>query len=174
MIRCRVVALVPFALLLGACAAKSPARSAEASTESPASQASQPMAPSPTAGPQGYPQQGQYPAQPAQPAQGGYPTTPPAATTQYAESPSRQAAREFDTYERQLMVAAADCATACKALGSMDRSAGRICNLSSTNDDQLRCTDAKDKVVSARTKVKGTCGSCPETSTDPKDPVPSR
>lgn len=176
------VALVPFTLLLGACAAsKSPAsasaRSPEASAEAPAAGQAAPMPTAPGySQQQGYPQQqpGQYPAQPA----ATTPTTPPSnyapPPPKPADSPGRQAAFDFDEAERRLAVATSDCATACKALGSMDRSAGRICGLIATNDDQARCTDAKGKVVSARSRVKNTCGSCPDTSTDPKDPVPSR
>jgi hypothetical protein len=122
--------------------------------------------------------QGQPPAPPPPPPPSTQPTTPSASTT---PSPSgnrsvalAQASNDIEVAQRELDVAGGDCRNACRALGSMDRAAGRICSLIQSNDDPRRCGDAKAKVYSARDKVKNTCGSCPETSVDRNAPVPSR
>lgn len=49
------------------------------------------------------------------------------------------------------------CETACSALASMVRAAGRICSLSGPGD---RCSRAQSRVDRARTHVESTCGSC--------------
>ncbi len=101
------------------------------------------------------------------------------ATSPYAPPPSRaialgQASNEIETSQRELDVAGGDCRNACRALGSMDRAAGRLCGLAQSNDEQRRCSDAKVRVYSARDKVKNTCGSCPDVTVDRDAPIPSR
>lgn len=162
----RGVVLAGAALVLGACAA-SEQKSAPA--KAPAYEA---------AGGIGAPDSAAqaYPAQPAQP---GYPAPPPMPTAPAASiapttSPTAPGMAELDRAQRELDVAAGDCHNACRALSSMDRAAGRICSLSSGNDtDKQRCSDAKDRVYSARDKVKNSCGTCAETSVDRNAPVPS-
>lgn len=142
---------------------------------------------------QQYPQQpGAYPQQPAQP---GYPAPPPPEPSapsqpqpgQFGGQPGlpgggansrtmafSAALDEVDSSQRQLDVAAGDCNNACRALGSMDRAAGRLCSLAQGNDEGRRCDDAKKKVYSARDRVKQTCGACPGgVSVDRSAPVPS-
>ncbi|MBX3220063.1 MAG: hypothetical protein KF795_06050 [Labilithrix sp.] len=111
---------------------------------------------------------------PAQPSAG--PQTP----GQYAPPPPNrsvalgQASNDIEASQRELDVAGGDCRNACRALGSMDRAAGRLCGLAQSNDEQRRCGDAKARVYSARDKVRNTCGSCPDVSVDRTDPIPSR
>lgn len=84
------------------------------------------------------------------------------------------AARELDVASRELDVSAGDCQAACRALGSMDRSAGRLCEIAHDGDELRRCDDAKRRVFGARDKVRETCGSCPGgPSVDRGAPVPS-
>jgi hypothetical protein len=84
------------------------------------------------------------------------------------------AARELEGSERQLDVAAGDCSNACRALGSMDRAVGVICQLAQQADEARRCDEAKQKVYSARDRVKATCGGCPGgPSVERRDPIPS-
>lgn len=118
------------------------------------------------------------PPSPAGDAAPTQPSTPPAAGA-YAQPPNRaaalsQATTEIEASQRELDVAGGDCRNACRALGSMDRAAGRICGLAQSNDELRRCTDAKTRVYSARDKVKSTCGTCPDTSVDRNAPIPSR
>ncbi|MEZ4261345.1 MAG: hypothetical protein R3B36_19870 [Polyangiaceae bacterium] len=84
------------------------------------------------------------------------------------------AARDVDVASRELDVAAGDCQAACRALGSMDRSAGRICELARGTDETQRCDEAKRRVLGARDKVRATCGACPGgPSLERGAPVPS-
>jgi hypothetical protein len=105
-------------------------------------------------------------------------STPTAPSGGYAPAPNRgvamaQAANDIDASQRELDVAGGDCRNACRALGSMDRAAGRLCTLAQSPDESRRCESAKGRVYSARDKVRNTCGSCPDTSVDRQAPVPS-
>ena len=85
-----------------------------------------------------------------------------------------QASNEVETSQRELDVAGGDCHNACRALGSMDRAAGRLCSLAQSNEEVRRCGDARNRLYSARDKVRSTCGSCPDVSVDRSAPIPSR
>lgn len=86
----------------------------------------------------------------------------------------QSAARDVASAERELDVAASDCAGACRALGSMDRAAGRLCELSHGDGDNRRCEDARRRVYSARDRVKATCGGCANgPSVERSAPIPS-
>ncbi len=103
----------------------------------------------------------------------------PQAGATYAQPPSRtlalaQASSDVEASQRELDVAGGDCRNACRALGSMDRAAGRLCSLAQTSEEARRCEEAKARVYSARDKVRSTCGSCPDVSVDRNAPVPSR
>jgi hypothetical protein len=181
---------VVFTLTLAACAAqksepKSPSADTAASQRagdsafggypgasqpaSPKSEAAPPSAtPSqPTTSPEYAPAPTPRPAPPGTAAGGG------------AASPSRAAAlqgaaREVESSQRELDVAAGDCRNACRALGSMDRAAGRLCGLAQEADEQRRCDEAKQTLYSARDRVKTTCGGCPGgASVERSAPVPS-
>jgi type IV secretory pathway VirB10-like protein len=85
------------------------------------------------------------------------------------------ASREVESSQRELDVAGGDCRNACRALGSMDRAAGRLCELSQGNGEPQRCDDAKRRVYSARDRVKNNCGTCADgTTVDRGAPIPSR
>ncbi len=165
-------ALVASALV--ACAAGRKSAEAPAAT-TPASE---------PAGAAGYGQQPQAapppPPSPAGDAAGPQPSQPGTAAGSFAPPPpSRslalsQATNDIESSQRELDVAGGDCRNACRALGSMDRAAGRLCGLAQSNDEQRRCGDAKTRVYSARAKVKNTCGSCPDVSVDRDAPIPSR
>ncbi len=122
--------------------------------------------------------------------------SPPRAQTQPAEAPApaaerapaagpgeapssrtaalRDASRQLETAQRELDVAAGDCHNACRALGSMDRAAGRLCGLAVSEGEARRCDEAKRKLYSARDRVRTTCGECPGgPSVDRSGPVPS-
>lgn len=153
---------------------------------------------------QGYPQGG-YPGGASQASQSPQPPPPPPApapsprteaapTTPSTSSTSRpaqpnggaagtapnrsmareSASREVVSSQRELDVAGSDCRNACRALGSMDRAAGRLCELS-RDDEPQRCEDAKNRVYSARDRVRTTCGTCADgTTVDRAAPIPSR
>ena len=178
---CVVVSALVVACAAGGRDARAPASSAPAGYAGSQNESQQ------------YPQQpGAYPQQPQQP---GYPAPPPAEPSAPSQPQPGQvgglpgqpgaggnartmafssALDEVDSSQRQLDVAAGDCNNACRALGSMDRAAGRLCSLAQGNDEGRRCDDAKKKVYSARDRVKQTCGACPGgVSVDRSAPVPS-
>src|SRR5579859_2620777 len=70
------------------------------------------------------------------------------------EADSLQAALDRD-YAQAM---ANDCGLACRALESMRRSAGRLCQL----DPGERCTRAKSKVDQATQRVRTSCPTCPQ------------
>lgn len=84
------------------------------------------------------------------------------------------ASNEIESSQRELDVAAGDCRNACRALGSMDRAAGKVCELTQGTEEGRRCDGAKHRVYSARDRVKTTCGSCPGgPSVERTAPIPS-
>ena len=133
----------------------------------------------------GYPQaagapQQQYAPAPPPPSAEAAPSTPAAAPPPpSAAAPDRQmalrsAANEVESSQRELDVAGSDCRNACRALGSMDRAAGRLCELSHGAGEENRCVDAKQRVYSARDRVRTNCGSCPNgPSVERAAPIPS-
>ena len=112
----------------------------------------------------------------------GYP--PPAPTSQATTPPGVtgpgaqrrvEAAADFDRAERELSASNSDCASACRALASLERATVRLCDLAEQADDVQRCDDAKKKLRTARERVKSTCSSCPGgPSVDRDAPIPSR
>lgn len=174
------LALVAGALALasGCAAAKQAPSSAEAPSQQGYGQAGYPGA----AAQPGY----AAPPPPPAPSPEGTPSTPSSSPAKSAspaggaaEATDRSvamhaAASDVEASQRELDVAGGDCRNACRALGSMDRAAGRLCELSQGSDEGHRCNDAKQRVYSARDRVKTTCGSCPNgPSVDRAAPIPS-
>lgn len=176
------------AMLVAACAAPRAERGAAqpeaqaARAKAPADAEADAMQPSGSAQQQGYPQQPGMapPPSPAPPAAGA--PAPAETKPQSAAGPSRAAAiaragTDLEAAQRELDVAAGDCRNACRALGSMDRAAGHLCELARggrDGEETRRCDDARSKVLSARDRVKQTCGACPGgPSVERNDPVPS-
>lgn len=167
----RIVAALPCSLLVVACAANEKAAKSPESMPSQASPAATSMQP-------GYPGASMS-TSPAPQASPGYPPPPPPVSPGGGAMPRTMALtnaqNDVDSSQRELdpNLANNDCKNACRALGSMDRAAGRLCGLVQ-NDEMRRCDDAKEKVYSARDRVKRTCGTCDDgTSVDRKDPVPA-
>lgn len=145
--------------------------------------------PAPTAGtqpqyqqaPQGYPAQPGMPADEATRPATEYAEPPPSAQPPSGGSASTsdrkvalaQADRDFRGGERDLETTSGDCAIACRALGSMDRAAGRLCTMAQSGDEHTKCGDAKTRLYSARAKVKRACGKCDDVSVESTAPVPS-
>jgi hypothetical protein len=157
-----LVALGSFAALLAACAAAGGEKAPAKSADSPASMQASPstMATPPTS---------TYAPPPPM-----TPSTAPGAGADTRGVALAGATSELESSQRELDVAAGDCRNACRALGSMDRAAGRLCELAQ-DAEARRCDDAKQKVYSARDRVKNTCGSCPNgPSVERKDPIPSK
>ena len=112
------------------------------------------------------------PPPPSQPGTAA-PQGEPSKTTQSRAQALQTAANEVESSLRELDVAAGDCRNACRALGSMDRAAGRLCGLTQA-DETRRCDDAKQRVYSARDRVKATCGLCENgAAVDRSAPIPS-
>lgn len=139
------------------------------------------------------------PAESASEASAGYPAAPPpkqepapaaeapAKATTSDDAPGRSSSQapatsgalssspgDLERAQRELEIAAGDCQNACRALGSMDRAAGKLCTLARSTDERDRCGDAKTKVQNARDRVRRTCGSCPDVTVDRNAAIPSR
>ncbi len=84
---------------------------------------------------------------------------------------SSGASGEFERAARTIDAAPSDCRQACRALGSMDRACGQLCQL----DSDQTCNDDKARLRSARRRVRTSCGSCADgTSVEPDGPIPQR
>ncbi len=112
------------------------------------------------------------------PAGASAPPAPPRPESESTRSraASLHAARgELERARRELDLSMNDCMSACRALGSMERATGHLCDLASETDDRQRCEDAKTAVQKARERIRGTCRSCPNgPSLDKTAPIPSR
>ena len=75
----------------------------------------------------------------------------------HAGAPSIAVARgDLDRAEREVEAAQSDCATACRALASMERAAEHLCALDAGDE----CARAKQRVEAARERVRASCGGC--------------
>jgi hypothetical protein len=109
-------------------------------------------------------------AEPAKPSTA--PAPPPAAAPPagYAEPPSAQdpharyerASIQLSQAKEQLRVATSqkDCATACRALDSMERAAEQVCEIASSSEERRSCKTAEGDVADARKRVQAACGGC--------------
>jgi hypothetical protein len=85
-----------------------------------------------------------------------------------------RAGADLAAAQHDLEASTGNCLAACRALGSIDRAAGRLCNLASSPEDAHLCQDAKTRLIAARERVRAACGSCPAGPTvDPRAPAPS-
>ncbi len=101
-------------------------------------------------------------------------STPPAPATVAPSADGRDHSGpdgDFERAARTIDAAPADCRQACRALASMDRACGQLCQL----DADQTCGDDKARLRSARRRVRTSCGSCPDgTSVEPDGPIPQR
>ncbi|HEX4512989.1 MAG TPA: hypothetical protein VGH87_24880 [Polyangiaceae bacterium] len=63
---------------------------------------------------------------------------------------------DFDRAESRVSAAMSDCATACRALESMERAAEHLCALESGSE----CGRARERLEAARERVRSSCGGC--------------
>jgi len=63
---------------------------------------------------------------------------------------------DLDRAESQVSAAMSDCATACRALESMERAAEHLCAL----DNGTECGRARERLEAARQRVRASCGGC--------------
>jgi hypothetical protein len=86
--------------------------------------------------------------------------TNPQPPTPVDDVPHAQA--KFEESAQIFTAAGTDCSKMCKALASMERAAGHLCDLVKTGvaADKKKCTDAKARVDHARDRVMSTCGGC--------------
>jgi len=74
----------------------------------------------------------------------------------------REAARaELGQAQQDLEAAASDCSAACRALASMERATQHLCELAAEPDDRGRCDDARQRLHTARERIRSACGACP-------------
>lgn len=139
-----VLLLVP--VVLAACGGAAPPPAAPASTPAPASEEAPMAAPPPATAGAGSESESVQSTAPDQPG---------------ARAAARARARsDFDGARRELSVAGSDCATACRALASMERAATRLCELATADDGRDACDDAQAKLREAKDRVHATCGGC--------------
>ncbi len=82
--------------------------------------------------------------------------------------------RSNDLDRAEHMIAAGDCATACRALGSMERAVALLCAQSRRDGDAGSCASAKARLAASRKHVRDSCGACPNgPSLLPDAPLPS-
>lgn len=72
--------------------------------------------------------------------------------------PPNSARVELDRAQAQVEASMGDCATACRALASMESAAHHICELG--GDDSTDCSSARQRVSIARDRVERACGKC--------------
>jgi hypothetical protein len=89
--------------------------------------------------------------QTAQPSNGG--------AGQFAQPPGAKAGAvsQLNQAEAQVQSSLGDCATACRALASMENAAVHICELDQGGGD---CASARQRVNAARERVMRACGGC--------------
>ena len=94
------------------------------------------------------------------PGKGSIPVFDPQPPTPVDDVPHAQA--KFEESAQIFTAAGTDCSKMCKALASMERAAGHLCDLVKTGvaADKKKCTDAKARVDHARDRVISTCGGC--------------
>ncbi|MEO8801397.1 MAG: hypothetical protein ABI551_26135 [Polyangiaceae bacterium] len=61
---------------------------------------------------------------------------------------------------RELDASLGDCTNACRALVSLEHAAFHLCEMASDAGDQSSCSDAKGRVIHARSQIKASCGTC--------------
>lgn len=98
------------------------------------------------------------------------PATEPPNSERRREAALRNARSELEAASRELDLATGECGSACRALASMERATGHICNLASDDGDRRRCEDAKAKVARARDRIRSSCGTCPDGTSLEKKP----
>jgi hypothetical protein len=69
---------------------------------------------------------------------------------------------ELISSERAILLGAPDCTTACRALRSMSRAAGRACEPPVPTGTEVDCKDIDARVGRARARVTEACGVCPD------------
>ncbi len=80
---------------------------------------------------------------------------------------------EFDRFDREVALSTGDCATACRALASLERAAKRVCEGSAQLGEAGRCGEATRRLREARGRVRAACARCAGgASTDPDAPAP--
>jgi hypothetical protein len=176
--------------ILGPCALLALGATTGGCGASPAPSARAPSAPPADSAPAvGAPAYGQMqpsatmaaPPQASFPPPAGAPTPPPAAAPvappppEAAEVPTSMTDQVYADLKRaEHQVAAGDCPTACRALGSMERAVVFLCSAKQTADDEDRCANARRRLLAARRRIRTTCGACAGgPSVEPDAPIPS-
>ena len=95
------------------------------------------------------------------------PMPPPPPTSMTGATPTMvddlsHAQVTFDQSAQAFSASSNDCLSLCKALGSMQRAADHLCELTKDggDDDKKRCTDARSRLSDAKGRVDKTCGGC--------------
>jgi len=101
------------------------------------------------------------PPPPPPPAEASPAFAPPGTDRGEAPAAALRASRtDLDRASRDLEASANDCASACRALASMERATAHLCDLATERDDRRLCEDSRSKVSSARERIRATCGAC--------------
>jgi hypothetical protein len=166
------LALMAVASAMGACGGsaapppKAPPSAPGAEMQAPAGM----MAPQPA----GSPPPPAAAAAPPSPEAAPSPPAPASPSTREDATTSMAGQVTADLKKAEHEIAAGDCPTACRALGSMERAVVFLCTANQSADDLDRCANARRHLASARRRIRTTCGACPGgPSVEPDAPVPS-
>ncbi len=108
------------------------------------------------------------------PPEAGRESAQPSDSSRRREAALRSARAEVNQAEKDLEASATDCVAACRALASMERATGHLCDLATLHDDRRFCEDAKTKVLAARDRIRSACGTCANGPTlEHSAPIPS-
>lgn len=99
------------------------------------------------------------PTQPSSPDSDASPSTKDDRDLEQAMPTLDDALSAFDQAQARLSASGNDCHTACRALGSMRRSADRICELE-PEEPGNRCERARRRLRDAEQRVHDGCGAC--------------
>jgi hypothetical protein len=148
----------PSLLVLPALLAAGAGCAAPSKPSAPAAEAAAPsLEGTPSPAPASPLQAPQLPAGDAGGAQGEL--TDPASALERAERDLDAALGSLAATPQSTSLATDECTTACRALGSMQRAASRLCELDTPREGE-RCAHAKARVARAEERVRSRCASC--------------
>lgn len=80
--------------------------------------------------------------------------------TRQREAVLRGARGDLQKALRELDASLGDCTNACRALVSLEHATSHLCEMAADASDQSSCSDAKGRVIRARSQIKASCGTC--------------
>ena len=148
--RVRIFAVLTTGFVLAACGGAEKPAMAPGASDSTGGPQTESVESSPAAAPNDVPEAATPTAAGATPDNGGA----------KKEAALRNARGDLQHAMRELDASLGDCTNACRALLSLEHATAHLCELASDAGDQGTCSDAKARVVKARSQIKASCGTC--------------